>query len=359
MIARGTLLAAVTVKSRLADACSGFLITRSVLDRTGLLGTLARDAIREVEETVRALVAHWTSVVLFAAAGSGNIIWTALSACILGCLGTCVETRARIAFGEVHEPFGAGIAQMSGVLFFALARASVVIASCVGVVARAVAFEAGFDVDNLSRWVSIEAVFATLAVDARRMMFTIDADATAFVNTFRTDGETVSFYILVVVTAVGVLVAVASNAFIFVVALGVLPFPLVKKGHAFLARNSGSVVFAVASQFVVARVLVRGALVSVPVAVASPADGNILDRVKISPRHRLVVFHNAHQMTEQCFCKFKSKPNLSRFRPSLESGTRPEVDGARATFDERNDDFSVLEWRNFRKIRSAADLVVD
>ena len=277
MIARGTLLAAVTVKSRLADACSGFLVTRSVLDRTGLLGTLARDAIREVEETVRALVAHWTSVIFFAAAGSGNVIWTALSACIRGSLGSCVETWARIAFGEVHEPFGAGIAQMSGVLFFALARASVMIASRVGVVAWAVAFEAGFDVDNVRSWVSVEAVFATLAVDARRVMLAIHADPTAFVNTFRADGETVSFDILVVVTAVGVLVAVASNAFIFVVALGVLPFPLVKKGHAFLARNSGSIVLAIASQLVVARVLVRGALVSVPVAVASPADGNILD----------------------------------------------------------------------------------
>ena len=71
--------------------------------------------------------------------------------------------------------------------------------------------------------------------------------------------------------------AVASNAFIFVVTLGVLPFPLVKKGHAFLARNSGSVVFAIASQFVVTRVLIRGALVSVPVAIASSADGNVFD----------------------------------------------------------------------------------
>ena len=187
MIARGTLLAAVTVKSRLADACSGFFVTRSVLDRSGLLGTLARDAIREVEEIVRALVAHWTSVVLFAAARSRNIIRAALSTCILSSLGAGVETRTRIAFGEVHEPFRAGIAQMSGVLVLAFARACVVVAGCVGVVAWAVAFKAGLDVDDIRSRVSVKAVFAPLAVDASCVVFAIDADATAFVNTFRTD----------------------------------------------------------------------------------------------------------------------------------------------------------------------------
>jgi len=158
-----------------------------------------------------------------------------LSACILGSFGASVKARAGITFGEVHESFGARIAQMSGVLFLALARASVVVAGCVCVVAWAVAFKAGSDVDDVSSWVPVEAVFATFAVNASRVVFAVDADPTALVNTFRADGETVPLYILIVVTSVGVLVAVASNTFIFVVALGVLPLPLVKKGHAFLA----------------------------------------------------------------------------------------------------------------------------
>lgn len=64
-------------------------------------------------------------------------------------------------------------------------------------------------------------------------------------------------------------------------------------------------------------------------------------------------------MAEKSFRQLKTKSNFASFCPRLKSRTGPEVDSAGSTLDKRDDDFSILERRDFGKVRSASNLVID
>ena len=127
---------------------------------------------------------------------------------------------------------------MTSVFVLALAGASVVIASSVSVVAWAVALEAGVFVYDFSSWVSVKSIFATFAVDASSVVFAINADSATFIDAISVHGSTFSLDIFVIVASISMLVAVARDALVFVVAFSVFPFPLVKERHAFLVSRA-------------------------------------------------------------------------------------------------------------------------
>ena len=149
-------------------------------------------------------------------------------------------------------------------------------------------------------------------------------------------------------------VAVASFALVRVSRRARSPLFLDVVGRALVAVAPGRVVLTLA----VVLAVLFDASVRVPVAHAAPADLDVLDRVKITLEHFRVVVARAHEVAVMRVDFQKTDSDFRGAREFLQLVGGREGILARATIDERDDDFSALAGVDLRVLVRADDVTV-
>lgn len=180
VVSEGALLTVQPVVGVFALAFARLFVARLVDFRpTFISATFARDTFRKVEEPVGTFVAIRARKVILALARTNFILFVDKGWLALLARRSVIVTGAGKAVGKVGISLGALVAIVSVVLVFALASASVVITGRVGKVGRAVAFETGFFLVHRRLRIAVKVCGAGLTVDARRVVSTVHANATA------------------------------------------------------------------------------------------------------------------------------------------------------------------------------------
>ena len=94
--------------------------------------------------------------------------------------------------------------------------------------------------------ISVVASSAPLTVISFSIMFAWSTNTTTSVLALHIQTASSEGHILIIVTTIGVVMAIALNALVDLTPLSMLPFVLVEKGEALAARNSHGIVLTLA-----------------------------------------------------------------------------------------------------------------
>ena len=210
----------------LAAAC--FLVTWKLSVGTYRFTALAWNAFGPVVVPVSTLIAKRSGEVFFTFthgfrrtnSDSGGTLFVDSS---------MIVAFAWVAFGEAGVAFGAVATVVSSVFFFTLTGAGIMIARCVCEVRGAVAFQTSKLRFYRFFSISVVARCAAFTVYSMSIMLAVDAYTTADLLSSHIKRKTFTINMFIVVTGIGVVVTVASFAFVVVITLGVGPFALVEQ----------------------------------------------------------------------------------------------------------------------------------